>query len=174
MDEKNERRNAWAYFGILFAYKLWTAVLVFVFFAWSTGNLNLVLMMHFGWIAIIAAVIAIPALYYYRLVRVRAKRERLQHSEWHVDSTPMPPPTGKLAFLRRIDKKKLATYLMLLPGPPAAIFHFTHDRIGPGAMATFAFFAVLLVFHTNILKEQPQRAGQSVRSDEAERRSRYD
>ncbi len=174
MDENNERRKAWTYFGILFAYKLWTAVLVFVFFAWTAGNLNLVIMMHAMWIAVILAVIAIPALYYYRLVRARAKRERLKHSEWHTDGTPMPLPTGKFAFLRRIDQKRLGTYLLLLPGPPAAIFHFMHGRFGPGVMATFAFFAVLLVFHTNILKERPQQAGQRVRSDEAERRSRYD
>lgn len=174
MDEKNERRRAWTYFGILFAYKLWTAILVFVFFAWSTDNLNLVVMMHFGWIAIILALIALPAFYYYRLVRVRTKRERLKHAEWHTDGTPMPLPSGKLAFLRRIDQRKLATYLLLLPGPPAAIFHFMHDRIGPGMMATFAFFGVLLVFHTNLLKERPRHAGQRVRSDEAERRSRYD
>lgn len=174
MDNKNERRSAWTYFGILFAYKLWTAVLVFVFFAWSAGNLNLVVMMHILWIAGILALAAIPALYYARLVRGRAKRERLRHAEWHVDSAPMPSPTGKLAFLRRTDWKKALTYLILLPGPPAAIFHFTHDRFGPGIMATFAFFAALLVFHTNLLKDRPQQAGQSVRSDEAERRSHYD
>lgn len=174
MDEKTERRKAWTYFGILFGFKLWTAILVLVFFAWSSGNLNLLLMVHVPWIILLLVAAAIPLLYYYRLVRVRAKREELKHKEWHLDSTPMPAPTGTFGSLKRMSAKKIGTYLLLLPGPPAAIFHFMHARYGPGIMATFAFIAVLLVFHSNILKEQPQQAGESVKSDEAERRSRYD
>jgi hypothetical protein len=174
MDDKTERRKAWIYFGILFGFKLWTALLVLVFFAWSSGNLNLLLMVHVPWILAIIVIAAIPLAYYYRLVRVRAKRAELQHKEWHTDSTPMPEKNGTFAFLRRLDRKKVGSYLVLLPGPPAAIFHFMHARYAPGFMAMVVFIAALLVFHTNILRETRQAAGESVTSDEAERRSRYD
>jgi hypothetical protein len=178
MDEKHERRKAYAFFGIILGFKIWTALLVLVFFAWTAGTLNLLIMAHIPYFLILGLMIAIPLAYYARLVRARAKREKLRYAEWNLEPVKPVRPSGKLASvgysIRHMDGKKLASYLILLPGPPAAVFHFVHERYGPAIMATFAFIAAVMVFHTNLVNRRPTQVGQRVPSNEAEHRSRFD
>jgi hypothetical protein len=178
MDEKHERRKAWTFFGILLGFKIWTALLVLVFFAWTAGTLSLVIMTHIPYLLVLGGMVVIPLAFYARLLRVRAKREKLRHAEWNLEPVKPVRPSGRLASLRYsiryMDGKKMASYLILVPGPPAAVFHLVNERYGLGLIAASAFIAAFLVFHTNLVNRHSNQVGQEVRSNEAEHRSRFD
>lgn len=74
----------YAFFGVLVGFKIVTLILIYVVAAsWST--IGFFLASHVLWIAVGAIVIWAPALFWTRLVRVRAKRKQLLQEEWRVD-----------------------------------------------------------------------------------------
>lgn len=77
---------AWTLIGVLCAFKIATIALVFAL-AYPTHR-NVVPMlaaMNWPWLIVLAVLLSvIPFGFWYRLVRVRARRRRLQHAEWHV------------------------------------------------------------------------------------------
>ncbi|MBI3967264.1 MAG: hypothetical protein HY329_16640 [Chloroflexi bacterium] len=83
-----DHKAAWALIGILVAFKLFTAVLIFLASP-SGGSFKFLLAMNVAWIAVIALgvgiVVGLPALFLYRKMRVRAKRDKLIYAEWHVE-----------------------------------------------------------------------------------------
>jgi hypothetical protein len=81
-----DRRAMYAFFGVLVAFKLFTLILIFVLMTSRSTAIFLVLS-HFLWIGVAAVLIWAPAVFWLRLMRVRAKRRRLQHAEWNVEET---------------------------------------------------------------------------------------
>ena len=51
----------------------------------SSKNLFIPVALNWPWLLAAVAFLVAPALFWWRLVRVRAKRAKLQHSEWNVD-----------------------------------------------------------------------------------------
>ncbi|HEX3723520.1 MAG TPA: hypothetical protein VHV31_12060 [Nitrolancea sp.] len=74
----------YAYFGILLAFKIFTLIVIL----WLTSSWQAVVFVvasHVLWLIIGAILIAGPATFWTRLVRVRARRRQLVHQEWHVE-----------------------------------------------------------------------------------------
>ncbi len=78
------RAAAWTLIGVVVGLKAWAVLIVFLFDP-SAEALLFMLAMNWPIIALAAAALAVPAAFWLRLVRVRAKRRRLQWQEWHVD-----------------------------------------------------------------------------------------
>jgi type IV secretory pathway VirB3-like protein len=78
-----DRRAMYAFFGVLVAFKLFTIILIFALLtSWST--LAFLVLGHFLWLAFGAVVLWSPALFWFRLRRVRRRRRALQSAEWNV------------------------------------------------------------------------------------------
>jgi len=82
----------WTMVGIFVVFKLATTALI-IYHAPDAAALAIWAFIAFHWPFALAAVIfgAAPALFWYRLVRVRAKRARLQEAEWRVDQAESIP-----------------------------------------------------------------------------------
>lgn len=79
-----ERRGLYAYVGILVGFKIWTLVIIL----WLTSSWQTIIFLlagHVLWFIVGAIIVAGPAAFWMRLVRVRAKRRRLQYAEWHLE-----------------------------------------------------------------------------------------
>ncbi len=79
-----ERNGLKAYVGILVGFKIWTLIIIL----WLTSSWDTIVFLlagHVLWIGGAALIVAGPATFWARLIRVRAKRRKLQHAEWHVD-----------------------------------------------------------------------------------------
>ncbi len=75
---------AWAFLGILFAFKMATVVLIFWHMQTFETGMLLTATTWF-WFPIAGLAVAGPLLFRYRLLRVRAKRERLRRAEWMLE-----------------------------------------------------------------------------------------
>jgi hypothetical protein len=82
----DDRRSMLVFFGVLVAFKIWTVILILTLVtSWST--LAFLAATHVLWLALGAFLLWAPFLFWSRLVRVRAKRRKLQHAEWNVETT---------------------------------------------------------------------------------------
>jgi hypothetical protein len=79
-----ERKGLYAYVGILVGFKIWTLIII-LYLTSSWDTVIFVLAGHVLWIGAGAVIVAGPAAFWARLVRVRAKRRKLQYAEWHVE-----------------------------------------------------------------------------------------
>lgn len=80
------RQLAWWFGGIVVGFKTWTVLLIFVFSVdWSTAWY--LILNHVAWLIGIILMVWGPLLFWYRLVRVRLRRERLVRSEWGISET---------------------------------------------------------------------------------------
>jgi len=88
------RAPLWTLIGIFIVFKLVTTAAI-VFAAPGHAGTTIALFFAFHWPFILGGLIfaAAPALFWMRLVRVRAKRAQLQAAEWRVDSAG-PPAEG--------------------------------------------------------------------------------
>lgn len=86
MEPQDDRRAMYAYFGILAAFKLFTLVAILIYMS-SWDTMVFVLASHVVWIAIAAVLIAGPATFWARLVRVRSRRRQLLAQEWYVEES---------------------------------------------------------------------------------------
>jgi len=87
MEERgNWRQVAWWFGGIVLGFKLWTVFLVILFSVeWSTAWY--LILNHVAWFIGLALLGSGPVLFWYRLVRVRRRREDLLRAEWEI-TTP--------------------------------------------------------------------------------------
>lgn len=83
--ETDDRRIIWAFLWTLFGFKLAT-VLIILWMAGGSSEANLLLGAT-GWpfLVIPAFAMAGPLVYFYRVRRVRARREQLLRAEWMLD-----------------------------------------------------------------------------------------
>lgn len=84
METEDDRRAMYAYIGILLAFKIFTLIVIL----WLTSSWEAVVFVvasHVLWLTVGAILIAGPATFWARLVRVRARRRQLVHQEWHVE-----------------------------------------------------------------------------------------
>ena len=85
--DSTHRAALWAFVGIFVAFKVATTIMVIL--AAPAGMWNTIgFFMAFHWPVMVLGGIfaAAPAVFWWRLVRVRAKRARLEEAEWHVDA----------------------------------------------------------------------------------------
>ena len=83
MDDES-RAAAWTIFGVLCAFKLATAVLIF-FMMPTAGAAIFLVIFHWFWLIPLVVVGLVAGIAWLRLVRVRAKRERLRRAEFSLD-----------------------------------------------------------------------------------------
>jgi hypothetical protein len=79
----------------LIAFKIWFAILLFSY-APGADTATWIAASHWPLLIVIAILIAGPGIAIYRLLKVRAHRERLKQSEWMVE-TPTEGPTSAVA-----------------------------------------------------------------------------
>jgi hypothetical protein len=84
MEPQDDRRAMYAYFGILAAFKLFTLVAILIYMS-SWDTVVFVVASHVMWLTVGAILIAGPATFWARLVRVRTRRRQLIAQEWHVE-----------------------------------------------------------------------------------------
>jgi len=90
MEPQDDRRAMYAYFGILAAFKLFTLVAILIYMSsWET--IVFVVASHIMWIGIGAVLVAGPATFWARLMRVRSRRRHLIAQEWHVEESHKAP-----------------------------------------------------------------------------------
>jgi hypothetical protein len=81
----DERSTVWAFIWTLFAFKIATAAVIF----WAAGGSKeagiLLTVTTWYYLAIPVVAVSSPLLFYLRLRRVRARRERLRRAEWMMD-----------------------------------------------------------------------------------------
>lgn len=81
-----EQRGAiWAVAAPLIVFKIWVVILL-LWFAPTRAGIEYVVVTGWPWVLAIVALGFGPGLAWWRLVRVRRRREQLRRSEWMVDS----------------------------------------------------------------------------------------
>jgi tetrahydromethanopterin S-methyltransferase subunit E len=84
METEDDRRAMYAYFGVLLAFKIFTLIVIlWLMSSWEA--VVFVVASHVLWLIVGAILIAGPAAFWTRLVRVRARRRQLVHQEWHIE-----------------------------------------------------------------------------------------
>ena len=69
--------------GPLIAFKVWVCILLLVYMPQPAEyGFGLIVATHWPWLVIVVLLLAGPGLAWYRLVRIRARRERLRRAEW--------------------------------------------------------------------------------------------
>jgi hypothetical protein len=86
MEPQDDRRAMYAYFGVLAAFKLFTLVAILLYMS-SWNAIVFVVANHVLWITVGAILIAGPATFWGRLVRVRSRRRQLLAEEWRVEES---------------------------------------------------------------------------------------
>jgi hypothetical protein len=82
-DGRAARAAFWTFLGMAIAFKVVTSIVIFAMQPswWSVWFL---LGMNWYWLVIPLVGLAFPAMFWYRLMRVRARRRELMRSEWSV------------------------------------------------------------------------------------------
>jgi hypothetical protein len=85
MEESDDMNAAWAMIWIMLAFKL--GLTIWILIAYPSGqNLFMQIALNWPWVLVGGIVLFAPTLFWIRLLRVRAKRAKLQRAEWEVDS----------------------------------------------------------------------------------------
>lgn len=79
------RAAAWTLLAIVVLFKVGTALLILYHTRPASDAYALLVATHWYLVIPVVLVLAGPALYWYRLLRVRARRKRLRQAEWNVD-----------------------------------------------------------------------------------------
>jgi hypothetical protein len=85
---ENGRAALWTIVGVAVGFKLFGALLIFQA-DHSQSAVAFVAATHWPFLVPIA-LLGVPALFWWRLMRVRAKRHRLIAAEWREDDLPSP------------------------------------------------------------------------------------
>jgi hypothetical protein len=82
----------WTLVGIFVVFKVATTAMILIA-APEAANTIVGMFIAFHWPFVIAGILfgVTPGLFWWRLIRVRAKRARLQEAEWRVDPSVHPP-----------------------------------------------------------------------------------
>jgi hypothetical protein len=83
-DEEQGSVAAWTLFGVLFGFKIVTAILVFVMFP-SIGSAVFLFIFHWFWFIPLLGLGYAALVGWRRLLRVRAKRDQLRRAEFFVE-----------------------------------------------------------------------------------------
>jgi hypothetical protein len=78
--------------GVLIGFKLWSILLIYIV-GGTEGTTMFLLGTHVLWIVVPVVLLWAPALFWYRMVRVRRRRSSLLESEWNVGQEP--PVSGR-------------------------------------------------------------------------------
>lgn len=81
------RTAALTYAGVLLGFKIWSFVLIYLF-SGGEGTLGFLLGTHVIWFAIPVLLLWAPTMFWYRMIRMRRRRNELRRSEWHIDQRP--------------------------------------------------------------------------------------
>ena len=86
VEHKDNCTAAWTLVGVLLAFKAVTITLIFLCAQPSGASIAMLVAMNWPWLIVLGLLISvIPIGYWYRLVRARANRGRLQKAEWSLD-----------------------------------------------------------------------------------------
>jgi hypothetical protein len=85
---------AYTIFGTMVVFKVATAVFIFSLYPTSHAAVFLGLT-NVIWFALIALPVVLGGAFWYRRVRVRARRKQLIHAEWHVEPVQPGPAAGQ-------------------------------------------------------------------------------
>lgn len=94
-DEQDAQAAVWGFLTVLFLFKVVTVALIFWHLrTWEAGLILGSTLWY--WIPPLILLVAGPALFYYRLRKVRARRDALRRSEWMLeDENAAAPAAGK-------------------------------------------------------------------------------
>ena len=83
--DRDSRAALWTFLGMAIGFNVATSVIIFLMQPSWTSAAFLV-WMNWYWAVLPVLVVALPAMFWFRLMRVRARRRELIRSEWRVDS----------------------------------------------------------------------------------------
>ena len=84
MDDHDGMTAAWLMIATVIAFKVGLTLYVLVAYP-SGANLFMQIALNVPWLVLIVVLLAAPALFWVRRLRVRAKRAQLVRAEWNVD-----------------------------------------------------------------------------------------
>jgi hypothetical protein len=96
-----ERGAVWAVALPLIAFKVWFAILLLTY-APNREGLTWIAATHWPLLIVIGLLVAGPGVATYRLLRARARRERLRRAEWMLDD---PPQWSLWETVSRIERE---------------------------------------------------------------------
>ena len=83
--DRDSRAALWTFLGMAIGFKLVTSVLIFAMMP-SAHSAIFLIGMNWYWLVLPIVVVALPAMFWFRLMRVRARRRELIRAEWRVDA----------------------------------------------------------------------------------------
>ncbi len=89
--QADERTTVWVFIWTLFTFKMVTVALIY----WASQDYaatSLLAATTWIWFGVPLLAVSGPLIFRYRLLRVRAKRERLFRAEWLLRDSEAPPP----------------------------------------------------------------------------------
>ena len=88
------RAALWTLVGIFVVFKIATTIMILIA-APQAASAIIGMFVAFHWPVVLGGIVfgLAPAMFYIRLMRVRAKRAQLQAAEWRVDPPVLPPVT---------------------------------------------------------------------------------
>jgi hypothetical protein len=93
-EEAESAGSVWGFLIVLFIFKLATIALIFWHMrTWESGIILGSTLWY--WFPPLAVLAAGPIAFYYRLRKVRARREALRRSEWMIDEQDVPTPAAR-------------------------------------------------------------------------------
>jgi dolichyl-phosphate-mannose--protein O-mannosyl transferase len=81
------RTAALTFAGVLIGFKLWSVILIYVVWG-GEGTTTFLLGTHVLWIAVPLLLLWAPAMFWYRMMRMRRRRQALLEAEWNVTQEP--------------------------------------------------------------------------------------
>jgi hypothetical protein len=81
------RVAAFTFAGVMIGFKLWSVLLIYLVWG-GEGTTNFLLGTHVLWIGIPLIMLWAPLLFWFRLYRVRRRRQALLEAEWNLPSEP--------------------------------------------------------------------------------------
>lgn len=91
--DREQKAALWAFVGMGIAFKVITSLIIFALRPTAASALFL-LVMQWYWLLLPLPLVVVPALFWYRLWRVRRKRRRLIQAEWAVEPEAGWNPTS--------------------------------------------------------------------------------
>lgn len=88
----SHRGAIWTVAGPLIAFKVWACILLLIYSP-NRDGIVWIAVTSWYWVLAVALLVAAPTLAWVRLVRVRARRQRLRRAEWMLEqSSPAEMP----------------------------------------------------------------------------------
>ncbi|HLI52534.1 MAG TPA: hypothetical protein VKU87_12115 [Thermomicrobiaceae bacterium] len=89
--DEDDGPGPWPFIAVLAGFKVVTLIIIMIYlFSW--GSFWFILESHVLWELLIIVAVLPTAAFWFRMLRVRAKRKTLQRQEWEVSDTPATRP----------------------------------------------------------------------------------